>query len=463
MKKRSCLLAVATGLACAIPALADSAWVKTERGPLNIRRQPSVRSAIVGHIPNGTMLEVDEAGAQWSRVEYAGTRGYVMTTYLRLGEQMIGKTIYPDGEYLYVREAADENAGSLTALGAAQPMTVLSVQENWAFVSCCGGTVRGYVRLEDITKQREQPEADAASGPGVCLVLSAEEVCVGETVDAFVRSGEEILCQYRLYRDGELIFDGQPVRHCSASYRPRQAGRYRLEVIARDGAGHAMGCEADFDVLENDAAAFERIGGEKVFCAYSQMDGWWEDKAYGSRSLESSGCAIFTLSHALVLMGRDDTQVQPEHLAARYSRYLAGSGTLNSRLLADAAKTFGFITQAGKLTDAEEITGRLRSGAMFSFLVVKGHVALAAGLSGDGTKVRIVDSAPSVTWERIGQTALYYPDGSGGFRMAKTLWDIPGARYYFETDAFGGLEYYLDLSYVANRGVRLIQPEAAPI
>ena len=36
--------------------------------------------------------------------------------------------------------------------------------------------------------------------------------------------------------------------------------------------------------------------------------------------------------------------------------------------------------------------------------------------------------------------------------------DLPGARWYFETDDYGGLEYWLRLSYVARRGARLIQP-----
>lgn len=93
---------------------------------------------------------------------------------------------------------------------------------------------------------------------------------------------------------------------------------------------------------------------------------------------------------------------------------------------------------------------------MFSFLVVRGHVALAAGLSGDGTKVRVLDSAPSATIQRMENAALYYPDEQGRFLAAQTMEEIPGARYYFEKDAFGALEYYLNIDYVAGRGARLI-------
>jgi hypothetical protein len=49
---------------------------------------------------------------------------------------------------------------------------------------------------------------------------------------------------------------------------------------------------------------------------------------------------------------------------------------------------------------------------------------------------------------------------SGVFRAALTLDDLPGSRWYLETDEYGGLEYWLPMDYVAKRGVRLIQPIA---
>jgi len=52
---------------------------------------------------------------------------------------------------------------------------------------------------------------------------------------------------------------------------------------------------------------------------------------------------------------------------------------------------------------------------------------------------------------------MYLPDDAGGWKAITSLWDVPGARYYPETDQFSGMEYYLDLSYVASRGVRVIQ------
>ena len=71
--------------------------------------------------------------------------------------------------------------------------------------------------------------------------------------------------------------------------------------------------------------------------------------------------------------------------------------------------------------------------------------------------VRVVDSAPGATFERIVNASLYYQMNGGGFREALRLEQIPGARWYLDTEDYGGLEYWMQLSYAAKRGVRLIQ------
>ena len=95
---------------------------------------------------------------------------------------------------------------------------------------------------------------------------------------------------------------------------------------------------------------------------------------------------------------------------------------------------------------------------MFSFSIARGHIALICGITEDGAMVRVADSAPFATFDRIVNDSLYYQTRSGGFRAATCMEDLPGARWYFETDDYGGLEYWLRLSYVARRGARLIQP-----
>ena len=126
-----------------------------------------------------------------------------------------------------------------------------------------------------------------------------------------------------------------------------------------------------------------------------------------------------------------------------------------------AQLVFAFILehyQKVALYSQEVHKGAWQASPDFTFSIARGHIALVCGISEDGTMARVVDSAPSATYERIVDASLYYQMRSGAFRAALTLDDLPGARWYFETDEYGGLEYYLTMDYVAKRGVRLIQP-----
>ena len=74
--------------------------------------------------------------------------------------------------------------------------------------------------------------------------------------------------------------------------------------------------------------------------------------------------------------------------------------------------------------------------------------------------LRIIDSAPSATWERIKGAQLYKQAADGSFSPIAALSELDGIRYYPENNAFGGTTYWLESSYVAKRGVRLIQLRA---
>ena len=52
-------------------------------GALNIREEPTKSSARIGQIPNGMIVQVTEDLAGWSKIEYAGMTGYVMSDYLQ--------------------------------------------------------------------------------------------------------------------------------------------------------------------------------------------------------------------------------------------------------------------------------------------------------------------------------------------------------------------------------------------
>ena len=431
------------------------ARIVTQSGALNVRKKADPKSVVVTQVPNGARVEVVEATLQWSSIVYQGKTGYVQTQYLVLDSQMIGRTVYPDGAYLYVRQEESALSQSLTAVSASQPMTILEIGKQWVRVSCQNGEgmdIEGYVSMADISQWRETPTGVAQPPVYAQLELSKDALWLGEELDAEVRGEEGASCAVRVLCNGKVIMDSRMVLdNTTFSYRPRKAGVYQMELIVRRADGASIGCEARFIVEEGgtDAEAPE---------VYSQKDGWWLDKKYSRSNLDQSGCAIFTLSHALQRLGKASEKTTPDALARTYPMYLAESGTVTSNLLAAAGRDFGFATDKDKMYDAGQIAQSYEEGAVFIFAIVSGHIALAAGLNDDGTMVRIVDSAPSATFERIENAQLYIEDGRGGYQAVASLEDIPGAKYYLETDQFGGLEYYLTMEYVASRGVRSIIP-----
>ena len=111
------------------------ARIETQSGSLNVRKKADPKSVVVTQVPNGARVEVKEATLQWSSIVYDGKTGYVQTQYLMLDSQMIGKTVYPDGDYLYVRKEESALSQSLTAVNAAQAMTILNIGEQWVMSS----------------------------------------------------------------------------------------------------------------------------------------------------------------------------------------------------------------------------------------------------------------------------------------------------------------------------------------
>lgn len=425
------------------------ARIDTKSGALNVRNKADAKAVVVAQVPNGARVEVGEATLEWSSILYHGKTGYVQTQYLALDSQMIGRTIYPDDAYLYVREQESALSRCLAVVSAAEPMEILSIGELWVRVSCQSG-VEGYVSAADIAQWRETPSAAASVPMQAVLELSTDALKLGEELEVAVRCEEDAASAVRVLRDGKTVMDSRTVSDGMVfSYRPRGTGVYQMELVVRRADGAAIGYEARFTVEEGRAAEAPAV--------YSQKDGWWLDKKYSRSNLDQSGCAIFTLSHALERLGKGSEASAPDVLAKTYPMYLAQSGTVTGNLLAAAGRDFGFATDKDKTFDAGQIAQQLREGAVCSFAIVNGHIALATGLSEDGTMVHIVDSAPSATFERIENAQMYTEDGEGNYRAVASLWDIPGAKYYLETDQFGGLEYDLTLDYVASRGVRLIR------
>ena len=282
--------------------------------------------------------------------------------------------------------------------------------------------------------------------------VSAESLGVGGVLDITAEAWEG--AQYTYTLTGEsTVFDVGPCDHQTAAWRPRETGAYTLTVTAADDAGHTAEKTWRITVTAATDTAQPEV--------YSQKDGWWKDKAYRNSNLEHSGCAIFTLSHALHLMGYTGEATNPENLAKTYALCLTVDGTNNERLINTAGQDYGFKTQGELIESEKRIVSLLNEGCLFSFSVARGHIALVCGVSTDGTMVKVMDSAPSATFERLVNASIYVETRSGRFKAIQSLDEVPGARWYPETDMYGGLTYWMKTSYAAKRGVRLIRPLTA--
>lgn len=211
--------------------------------------------------------------------------------------------------------------------------------------------------------------------------------------------------------------------------------------------------------LDKPVEALSATADDPGMTLYSQVSGAWKDVRYDTSTLEHSGCAIFALSHALQYLGYSGESIHPAVLAKTYAFALLDGGTMNSTLIGHAGEDFGFKTRYDLYENLSTIRSRMEAGAVYSFSVASGHIAMIAEMSPDGSMFRVIDSAPSATWERIKNARLYRQLPDGTFVPVDALNELEGARYYVENGGFGALSYWLEADYVARRGVRLIQPE----
>lgn len=320
------------------------------------------------------------------------------------------------------------------------------IGEEWCHVTYNGKS--GYV----MTKYLRLPSLDDGTAPKI--LLDREAVRVGDEIRVTVETPDAVQCRFTI-TEGKKTIKGKQNNHTETWYRPRKAGLHCLEATVWDQDGNASTGEIFFEVNEADGET--ATGGD--FTLYSQRDGWWSDKRYSVSNLSDSGCAIFTLAHALQWLGYEGDAIRPENLAVKYAFCLVDGGTLNQTLIGRTARDFGYKTQEKLIYKKDVIADKLNSGAVFTFAIVKGHIAMAAGISADGEKILIVDSAPSCTLERIKDGKMYLLNENGEYTVISDLAEVPDQKYYFETDQYGGLIYYLDMDYVAKRGVRLIQPK----
>ena len=229
---------------------------------------------------------------------------------------------------------------------------------------------------------------------------------------------------------------------------------------------HGRYADWTFAVSAGSAPAYLQIGESQIGVTisypveqlpkYNQFDGSWKKVSYRHSDLQTSGCAIFALANALARLGITGDGTDPAELADTYAFCLVEGGTLNSTLIGNAAKKFGFRTRYDLYDDPDQVAGFFSQGAVFSFSVVKGHIALADGITSDGSMIHVTDSALGATFSRLEDAVIWVKTEDGSFVRASSPSQVPDAVYYIETNAWSGGEYYLPAEYALARGLRLI-------
>ena len=288
------------------------------------------------------------------------------------------------------------------------------------------------------------------------VTFTPEHPRVGDYVDVVVTPDREDPkdVAYALYygEEQDRVFSGKATQHFTASFRPRKEGSYTLRVTVTYESKEQQVIDVKIPV------SGEAPPQESPDVVYSQKDGWWKSKKYADTELQTAGCAIFTISSALQRMGYTGEDIMPEKLARTYVFYK--DGTWNEGLVNKCGEVYDYLTQKELIRSSKEIAACLRRGDMFSFSIVDRHIALADGISEDGTKIHVVDSAPGATFERIRfEGCIFYQNEDGSFTEARVPEDLPGIRYFPEAPEYGysGMAYWMDIEYCANRGMRLIR------
>ena len=303
----------------------------------------------------------------------------------------------------------------------------------------------------------------ASASAEVAISFTPENPRLGDYIDVTVTPGREGAqgVRYTLTTpEGTVCDEKDATEHYTASFRPREEAEYTLTATVVYGKKDEESASVTIPVS---GVAPVQQGADVV---YSQKDGWWHSVIYRPKkpveTLEKGGCAIFSLSHILQRLGFSGEDVLPENLCVKNSRfYIPGRGTDNPGLILQASKDYGFTTQNDLIETEKGVADCLKRGDLLTFMIVTGHIAMADGISKDGQYVHVVDSATGATFERKDRWKtkghIFYQKEDGSFTEAMSADELPGIRWFFETEDYCGMAYWMDLHYCAHQGMRLVR------
>lgn len=146
---RTALVTVLCLVMLAVSAGAISTGGATTTTAVNFRRGPGTGNGIIATLPAGTNVVVSsESSADWAKVVYNGTTGYIAARYLRASSELSANfgTGTITASSVRMRSGPSTSSSILGTYNAGTSMTVTGVNGNWYQVEYNGAT--GYVRSD---------------------------------------------------------------------------------------------------------------------------------------------------------------------------------------------------------------------------------------------------------------------------------------------------------------------------
>ena len=174
MYKRCLSLMAALLMMAPTMSLAEDYWV-VKGGSLNLRKDASLQSTVLGQYATGTWMTVIEKGDEWSKVTVDGKEGYVMSKYL--SDSSVESTLYirtNTGANLNLRNAPAMTGDILGSYKPGTAVTVLTKGSGWYKVSL-NDTI-GYMASRYLTGSTSSGSTSTTAKTGVVSNPGANQV-----------------------------------------------------------------------------------------------------------------------------------------------------------------------------------------------------------------------------------------------------------------------------------------------
>lgn len=138
-KAVSLTAAAALALTPALSLADTAASALVKGGALNLRETASLDAKVLGQYPTGTLIEITQSGAEWSKVFVAGKTGYMMTKYLDASTGSAAAKVHTNtGASLNLREAPSLAGKIIKSAKNGVAVTVLQKGAAWCRVQVEG-------------------------------------------------------------------------------------------------------------------------------------------------------------------------------------------------------------------------------------------------------------------------------------------------------------------------------------